>query len=63
MHHLGVTHRDIKLENIFLTQDGSPRLGDFDLAVFAHDPPARAPVGTIFYMAPEVGLGFRVRVS
>jgi len=54
MHLVGVTHRDVKLENIFLDSAGHPKLGDFDLAVFHHEGPARAPVGTIFYMAPEV---------
>lgn len=54
MHAVGVTHRDIKLENIFLDGQGNPKLGDFDLAVFHHEAPAKAPVGTIFYMAPEV---------
>jgi serine/threonine protein kinase len=54
MHQVGVTHRDVKLENIFLDSAGHPKLGDFDLAVFHHEGPARAPVGTIFYMAPEV---------
>lgn len=54
MHAAGVTHRDIKLENIFLDCQGYPKLGDFDLAVFHHEAPPRAPVGTIFYMAPEV---------
>jgi serine/threonine protein kinase len=55
MHALGVIHRDIKLENIFLDGAGRPKLGDLDMAVLATEPAARAPVGTIFYMAPEVG--------
>ncbi|GBF94697.1 aurora protein [Raphidocelis subcapitata] len=54
MHGFGVVHRDVKLENVFLAADGAPFLGDFDLAVFAHDPPARSPVGTVPYMAPEL---------
>jgi serine/threonine protein kinase len=54
MHAAGVTHRDIKLENIFSDAASHPKLGDFDLAVFHHEAPTRAPVGTIFYMAPEV---------
>ncbi len=54
MHSLGVYHRDVKLENIFLATGNRLRLGDFELAVWEHEPPARAPVGTVFYMAPEM---------
>ncbi|GBF97716.1 serine threonine kinase [Raphidocelis subcapitata] len=56
MHAAGVVHRDVKLENVLLDASGAPLLGDFDLAVFAHNPPARAPVGTVPYMAPELFL-------
>lgn len=37
MHAVGVTHRDVKLENIFLDASGDVKLGDFDLAVFHHE--------------------------
>lgn len=37
MHAVGVTHRDVKLENIFLDASGAVKLGDFDLAVFNHE--------------------------
>lgn len=37
MHAVGVTHRDVKLENIFLDASGAVKLGDFDLAVFHHE--------------------------
>lgn len=45
MHAVGVTHRDVKLENIFMDAGGAVKLGDFDLAVFHHEAQARAPVG------------------
>ena len=32
MHALGVQHRDIKPQNIFMTAEGEPVLGDFDLS-------------------------------
>lgn len=37
MHAVGVTHRDVKLENIFMDANGAVKLGDFDLAVFHHE--------------------------
>lgn len=37
MHAVGVTHRDVKLENIFMDASGAVKLGDFDLAVFHHE--------------------------
>lgn len=57
MHRLGVAHRDVKLDNIFLTADRngalSVKLGDFGFAAemkgsFTH------PMGTIEYAAPEL---------
>lgn len=52
MHTHGLYHRDIKPENIFLTHDGSMKLGDFGLTTqsqWSHE----ACVGSDRYMAPE----------
>lgn len=52
-HRAGIIHRDLKLDNILLTLQGAPKLGDFGLAkavVGATDDLA----GTPNYMAPEL---------
>lgn len=57
LHRLGIIHRDIKLENIFI-EGSRVKLGDFGLSICTHEEIPAAPVGTLEYMAPEVrGLG------
>ena len=49
-------HRDIKPENLLLSEEYEVKLADFGLAI---NTDAQAPisrVGTLDYMAPEVGL-------
>jgi predicted ATPase len=54
-HHLGVIHRDIKPENVLLTKDGTPKLGDFGLALMvdAGLSTSSGMLGTIAYLSPE----------
>ncbi|KAK9842974.1 hypothetical protein WJX74_005089 [Apatococcus lobatus] len=53
-HSCGILHRDIKVENLFLTQAGELKLGDFGLALNVALERPTARVGTLDYMSPEV---------
>ncbi|CAI2358009.1 unnamed protein product [Caenorhabditis sp. 36 PRJEB53466] len=56
IHHMGVVHRDIKSENIFMDNKGHMKLGDFGLAqdgIFEEKTMIKF-CGTIQYMAPEI---------
>lgn len=55
LHEHHIIHRDIKLENIFLSKEGDVLLGDFGLTMSTKQELAVSPVGTVEYMAPEVG--------
>ncbi|KAG7397420.1 hypothetical protein PHYBOEH_000774 [Phytophthora boehmeriae] len=48
-----IAHRDVSLENVFVTSDGSYKLGDFGLSTKA-DARATGCVGKTQYVAPEV---------
>ena len=59
-HSQGVLHRDVKPENVLITQDGIAKLMDFGLAKMVGKPGITQEgviVGTVAYVAPEIALG------
>ncbi|XP_046876353.1 ribosomal protein S6 kinase-related protein [Hypomesus transpacificus] len=55
LHDFGIIHRDVKMENILLTENGHLRLADFGLSRrLERGGRAFTICGTIQYMAPEV---------
>jgi serine/threonine-protein kinase len=52
-HSRQVLHRDVKPANVFLTEDGTAKLGDFGTGIFITED-TQERVGTAFYMAPEI---------
>lgn len=52
-HH--VVHRDLKLENILIAQDGTLKITDFGLSSFMRPgETSRSTAGSLYYLAPEV---------
>lgn len=61
IHCLGIIHRDIKSENVFVMRNDVIKLGDFGLASIStpNQSQTQGSVGTPFYMAPELVQGER----
>jgi tetratricopeptide (TPR) repeat protein len=62
-HSRGIVHRDLKPGNVWLTADGTAKVGDFGLAVALDRSRLTAEgmmVGTVAYMPPEQALGSEV---
>lgn len=59
LHSRGFIHRDVKPENILISQNGTVKLADFGFAKLRHDPPPFTPyISTRWYRAPEILLRF-----
>lgn len=59
LHNCGIIHRDLKPANIFF-ENGSVKIGDYGLAkaiTTDHHDSQTVTVGTVHYMAPEIGSG------
>ncbi|KAL5004448.1 hypothetical protein ScPMuIL_017904 [Solemya velum] len=56
IHRLGILHRDLKTQNIFLTSEDAVKLGDFGIARNLRDSNDHAMtlIGTPFYLSPEI---------
>ena len=50
----GIVHRDIKPQNIFVSDTGDYKLGDFGIAKTVERTTGGTQAGTLAYMAPEV---------
>lgn len=59
LHERGIVHRDLKPENIFY-EEGFVKIGDYGLSKFinaSQQSGQTISVGTVHYMAPEIGSG------
>lgn len=59
LHNSRIIYRDLKLDNVLISHDGSVKLADFGLSKDVHNTGGRAMTfcGTLHYIAPEIILG------
>ena len=59
IHDRKICHRDLKGQNIFLTKDGTIKLGDFGISKVLETTfqACRTQIGTPFYLSPEICQG------
>lgn len=54
LHQKKIVHRDIKCANVFLTKDGTVKLGDLNVSKIAKAGIMQTQTGTPYYASPEV---------
>eukprot|EP01098_Paradermamoeba_levis_P001874 TRINITY_DN12153_c0_g1_i1.p1 TRINITY_DN12153_c0_g1~~TRINITY_DN12153_c0_g1_i1.p1 ORF type:complete len:204 (+),score=54.16 TRINITY_DN12153_c0_g1_i1:449-1060(+) len=55
LHSIGVVHRDIKLENVLLDEQGNPKLTDFNLSfIWSQNRTENSFCGSLPYCCPEM---------
>jgi NIMA (never in mitosis gene a)-related kinase len=54
LHQKKIVHRDIKCANVFLTKDGTVKLGDLNVSKIAKAGQLQTQTGTPYYASPEV---------
>lgn len=62
-HSKGIVHRDVKPGNVWLSADGTAKVGDFGLAIavdLSRITQSGMMVGTVAYMPPEQAMGGKV---
>lgn len=54
LHGRGICHRDIKVANSFLSEDGSVKIGDMNVSKRLNKGHLHTQIGTPYYMSPEI---------
>lgn len=57
LHVLRIIHKDIKLENLFIKNDGTIKVFDFDTSCIEGEKACKTPLGTLGYIDPELNKG------